>query len=220
MTTSKKGKRKITVPKYAAPIARAIALKIKAARRIRGLAVDEVAAQLGVKIGQYVYLEAARFIPGPQLANRLYNWLLDPSYRCTAPLSERHYGFRKLGEWKQVKLSMPVSEYHALRKVGVQMGMSMAQFAYFAMRLLASDKRMHPTVEAAAREMHWTRAVQAINEAPELRDILEMDLDRINTVVEGPSHDTIEVPMVQRILSLPTETFSLSDLEADIETED
>ena len=204
------------IPKYAVPIARSIALKIKAICAKRKLSKEEAASQLGVKIGHFVYLARGRQIPGPVLARRLLEWAADPSYRAPGPLSEAHYGLERKGVWKKVRFEVPFQEYEVFRKASVRMGMSMSQFAYFAMRQLASNAPAIATIERALQEYAWTRTVQAVQEAPELRDFLEYDLDLVSDLVE-PKEQELEKPSIQRLLELPTEKIVVAELESEIE---
>jgi len=176
----KKKKKKHLIPSYAAPIARSVALKISAVRQRRKLDIETLAAKLGISPAHYVLLEQAEIIPSPVLATRLLDWLLNPRYQCESPCSDKNYGLRKTHGWRKTTVQMPSADYKVFRAAATMSGMSLAQFAFFAMRQVASNRLILSTMAQAAEEYRWARTTQALEDVPELKHIIELDMKKVD----------------------------------------
>lgn len=160
------------------PLAKRIGRKIRLVRKARGLSFAKAAEQLGITAPQLLYVEKGYQIPGPKLAKRLRNWMIAGATYEGAPVNfEKVWRLEaKRGAWKTLRVFLPPGTGKELYRLCRRLNMSAPELSLMAVELFLANRVGHITVKEARDHVARARAISAMIEAPELRDILECEM--------------------------------------------
>lgn len=153
---------------------------LKLVRLGRKLSKERAAAQLGIVAGWYAKLEHGRLLPTPALAKRLRQWAIDGvSFEGAPPPREKPQDAVVTPGWRKVRLGIPPEDLKALRGAADRLGMSQESIILLALRRFLANKLAFATLGEAVKEVEHARATQALQAAPELRDLLGAEIERM-----------------------------------------
>ncbi len=168
----------IKLPVGTNPVAKQIGVLMRVYRDSRGWELDAAASTLGITVGHYKYLETGRLVPGPNMSRRLRQWMIDKIDFTGAPtVSEAHWlddsGRRA---WRRVSAIFPKEVATRLKTKARALGMGVQDLAATYIMLGLESKMVYGQIKEAVAAVTQTRNLQALAEAPELRDLLAAEV--------------------------------------------
>jgi transcriptional regulator with XRE-family HTH domain len=162
------------LPAGSNPLAVKVGKKLRLYRKGKGLTYSRAGAQLGISPGHYRWLEEGRIVPGPQMAKRLRLWMMgNVSFEGAPPLSEAQFRVtREALKFRKIVLSIPIEDAQGITRRAKALGMSGSALIHLIIRQFLKNQVAFVTLKDAIDEVNQTRAIMALQEAPELRDIL------------------------------------------------
>lgn len=160
------------------PLTIALGKKLVAVRAVRGITDIQASEQLGLGIVQYRYLESGKFLPGPNLVKRMYQWMLQGiSFEGAPPLTETHYSHNSASaELKPFKARLPKVTVTKLAEESFRLGCSSEMLAQILIERGLEGRPAFATMKDAIETVYKVRNRIALAEAPEFRDILQSEL--------------------------------------------
>lgn len=200
------------------PLAQRLGAKLRLVRKGRELSFNRASEQLGISPGHYRWLEEGRITPGPAMASRLHAWLINgTTFEGAPPLSEAQFRVtREASKFRKVVAHIPYDEASALSRRAKAMGMSGSALVHLIIRQFLKNNAAFVTLSEAIKEINETRALVALEESPELRDILLADIPLMVKMGGDltPWHqvENLEPPLV-RVANIPVDSLKLSSVE-------
>jgi transcriptional regulator with XRE-family HTH domain len=166
------------LPRGTDPLAKRIGRKILLVRRARGLSRENAAVQMGLTQAQIHYIEKGYLIPSPKVARRIRNWMVvGATYEgANAPFEKSWALEAKSMAWKSLRFYLPPGVGKELYRLARRLNMSSAELSLMAIELFLANRVGHTTIAEARDHVAKTRMMFALQEAPELRDILECEM--------------------------------------------
>jgi hypothetical protein len=136
------------------------------------------AEQLGIAAGHYAYLEMGKLVPGPNLSRRLRDWLLCGwTFEGAPQLTERVWSIELSRQaWRTYDFLMGPATRRSLKREAKRLGMSGGALVLLAVERFLLTRPAFTTMDEAVKHLNKVRTIQALTEAPELRDILECEI--------------------------------------------
>lgn len=165
------------VPAGANRLARVVGKKLAQVRKGRALSISQAAKQLGISGGHYKYLELGKITPGPNLSKRLLGWLTGTTYEDAPPVREGVYALdaRKVNH-RLVKAIIPKALAREFSRKCKTLGMSSSALIQLLIKQFVSNKASYAVLEEAIKEIKEAQVFEAMQESPELREVLKSDV--------------------------------------------
>lgn len=191
-----------TLPAGTNPLAKALGKRLAIIRTKEGLDIAAMAKQLGLPYKVYEFIEAGRLLPSPIIANRLYNWMFGTTYE-DVPLARAREVRAELRESDTVRVDMEKTAISNLAREASRLGLSQSALAeVFILRGLANKAGL-ATMKEAVAEIEKAKYLAAMKEAPEIRDILTMDIDLAVKAGKNKTHvNKIAKPAIEKLTNL------------------
>jgi hypothetical protein len=125
-----------------------------------------------------MYIEKGYIVPGPRAARRIRNWMVAGANYEGAKLPDEaswRLEMKRQG-WRAMSILLPPAAVKELRKVSRRLSTPASTLAVMAIELFVANKVGHTTLEEARKHMQRMRMIDALQEAPELRDILQCEM--------------------------------------------
>lgn len=179
--TTRKGRQphKVALPEGTNPLHQAVVYKMKTICKKRGLTIDTMAKQLGVKPNLIRRIYRHGELPSPELARRFVLWAWEKVDFSTArSLRVREWYRYESGkaQWKWVKIPIPKKLYQRLLTHCQQTGFSFYTFALVALEYVASGHPPVTTLRAAIERAEAALLPELFLTNPYLLDIINGDL--------------------------------------------
>lgn len=169
------------------PLFKALGVRFALIRKGRGQEPADVAKELGMPFNVYQYFEAGRLPVDGIIANRLYNWLYGTTYE-DVPLARARAVKSELRDSDTLRVDLERKTIARLDKAASRLGLTQSALAeVFILRGL-DNKAGLATMKEAIAAIEKARYLVAMKEAPEIRDILSMDIDLAIKAGENKVH--------------------------------
>lgn len=142
--------------------------------RTRGVTKARLAAMMGITAKYMEEIIDARTLPGPELAARLKAWLLSNESFEDKRLIKRMRKRRKKN-FSRVNILMPASTVARLGKAAAKVGYSRDSFITLAVNRLCDDEPTITTIQYAMQLIEHNLVLGALDRAPDILEILELD---------------------------------------------
>jgi transcriptional regulator with XRE-family HTH domain len=168
------------------PLARAIGAKIQAVLKQRGESVRTLAHHLGMKFTKVRDYTYGYRVPGPAEAKRIEAWMTRRiSYAKEKKFQPAHKR-PNLEGWRKLTIRVPPMVWRRLRAQASRLNYPISAFCVLAVERLLDDEPTLLTIKDACRRVLDARMAWALEEAPALKNILQVEMAVLELLTRQP----------------------------------
>jgi transcriptional regulator with XRE-family HTH domain len=175
--TNLKYDKEVKAPYGSNRLAIALGQKLRRVRELRWIAQTRLAAQLGCSVALVAQAEQGKILAGPNFWRRVLQWMKGVTFEEAPPLSEATYDAKvKSADWRKHSVMLPNQVRRAYAKRCAALGMSPKAVTILLIKNFLANEALLLTMKDAYDAIQESRITAALDESPEIRDILKIEI--------------------------------------------